>query len=54
MAEEGFIDEQEVLFNALNVYQVIELDLDSAVRKITLKYGSIIDLLRAKNTLKGI
>jgi hypothetical protein len=48
LANEAFKNEQEVLFNALNVFKVIELDLTSAVRKITLRYGAIFDLLRAK------
>jgi hypothetical protein len=32
----------------LNVFKVISLDLTSAIRKITLKYGAALDLLRAK------
>lgn len=37
-----------MLFNALNVFKITALDLNSAVRKITLKYGGILDLLRSK------
>ncbi len=48
LANAAYKNEQEVLFNALNVFRVIELDLSSAVRKITLRYGAIFDLLRAK------
>ena len=54
MAAQAFEAEEEVLFNALNVYQVVHLDLESAVRKITLKYGAVVDLLRSKRSLKGI
>ena len=30
-----------MLFNALNVYQVVEIDLRSAVRTIVLQYGAL-------------
>jgi hypothetical protein len=36
-----------VLINALNVFQVTAIDLQSAVRTITLQYGAILPLLRA-------
>lgn len=48
LANEAYKNEQEVLFNALNVFRVVEVDLSSAVRKITLQYGAIFELLRAK------
>lgn len=43
-----------MLFNALNVYRVVHLDLESAVRRITLKYGAVVDLVRSRKTLKGM
>lgn len=48
LANEAYTNEQEVLFNALNIFKVIEIDLTSAVRKITLRYGAIFDLLRSR------
>lgn len=48
LASESFQNQQEVLFNSLNVFKVIDLDLKSMVRKITLQYGAIFELMRAK------
>jgi hypothetical protein len=52
LAASAFASEEEVLFNALNVYRVVNLDLGSAVRKITLQYGGIVDLMRARRPLE--
>lgn len=43
-----------MLFNALNVYRVTKLDLESAVRTITLRYGAIVQLVRAKRPLDNV
>lgn len=48
LANEAFKNEEEILFNALNVFRVVSLDLTSATRKITLQYGAMLSLLRAK------
>lgn len=50
LASKAFEKEEEVLINALNVFQVVAIDVVSATRKITMKYGGILPLLRAKSS----
>ena len=50
IASKAFQKEEEVLINALNVFQVTEIDCVSATRKITMKYGAILPLLRSRAT----
>lgn len=49
LATKAFQKEEEILINALNIFQVTAIDFKSATRKITLKYGAILPLLRAKS-----
>jgi hypothetical protein len=49
LASKAFQKEQEVLINALNVFQVTEIDFTHIPRTVTLNYGAILPLLRAKS-----
>lgn len=49
LAAKAFQKEEEILINALNIFQVTAIDLNSATRKITLKYGAILPLLKTKS-----
>jgi len=49
LASNAFQKEEEVLINALNVFEVTGIDISSAVRKISLKYGAIFPLMKKKS-----
>ena len=42
----GFQKEQEILFNALNVYKVKSIEKQGNFHEIHLEYGAIFDLIK--------
>ena len=52
LAPKGYEEQQEILFNALNIYKVIKIEEKNDFTYIHLEYGIIFDLLeKSKDSL---